>query len=334
MDRPARDRRPDEIVVARGQRNGYDHALRAAGARLVEVGLAEPLAGAGIRNAEPWEYAAAIGPRTAAILYVARPAAQPALPEVAEVARAHGLPLIVDAAAELPPQANLRRFIDEGADLVVFSGGKVLGGPAGTGLMAGRAELIASAALQCLDIDVRWADWHPPADFIDKTRLQRPAPAGDRAKPARSASTRSPGLSRRSITSSPRATPRRHARWLETCRRIADGLGPAPALRRRDRGGRPDRPRAARRPALCRRGRRRAALRQRLVHPPGAGAHGLRSVPARLPRRQPGLPPRGRAARGPGGARRADIAPGSPLDTIAVRGRSIGLSDITDRCPL
>ena len=52
----------DEFVVAREQRNGYDHAVRAAGARLVEVGFHEIVAGAGVRRAEAWEYEAAFGP--------------------------------------------------------------------------------------------------------------------------------------------------------------------------------------------------------------------------------------------------------------------------------
>jgi len=47
--------------------------------------------------------------------------------------RAAGIPLIVDAAAQLPPKENLRRFIAMGVDLVAFSGGKALGGPQASG---------------------------------------------------------------------------------------------------------------------------------------------------------------------------------------------------------
>src|SRR6202163_4343162 len=43
---------PHEFVVAREQRNGYDHAVRAAGVRFVEVGFQEIVAGAGVRRAE------------------------------------------------------------------------------------------------------------------------------------------------------------------------------------------------------------------------------------------------------------------------------------------
>jgi L-seryl-tRNA(Ser) seleniumtransferase len=67
--------------------------------------------------------------------------------------------VIVDAAAELPPRANLRRFTAEGADLVAFSGGKAIGGPQASGILAGRADLIASVALQHQDMDVRAETW-------------------------------------------------------------------------------------------------------------------------------------------------------------------------------
>jgi L-seryl-tRNA(Ser) seleniumtransferase len=81
------------------------------------------------------------------------------LPDVCAIAHERGIPVIVDAAAELPPRANLRRFITEGADLVVFSGGKAIGGPQASGILAGRADLIASVALQHQDMDVRAETW-------------------------------------------------------------------------------------------------------------------------------------------------------------------------------
>jgi len=161
----------NEVVMVRSQRNAYDHAIRTAGARIVEVGLPDRFAGAGERDAEPWEIEAAIGPRTAAILWVADGQARPSLPAVVEVARRHDIPVIVDAAAELPPRANLRRFIEEGADLVAFSGGKALGGPQASGLLAGRRDLVMSAALQMLDLDMAPDVFDPPGAFIDKLLL-------------------------------------------------------------------------------------------------------------------------------------------------------------------
>jgi D-glucosaminate-6-phosphate ammonia-lyase len=161
----------NEVIVARGQRNSYDHAVRAAGAVLVEVGVADRIMGLGVRDVEPWEYEAAIGDRTAAIYFVARPEARPALEDVVVVARKAGLPVIVDAAAELPPAANLRRFIAAGADLVAFSGGKAIGGPQGSGLLCGRRDLVGPALLQQLDLDYAFADWEPPANLVTKDRL-------------------------------------------------------------------------------------------------------------------------------------------------------------------
>src|SRR5262245_7863135 len=162
---------PNEFVVAREQRNGYDHAVRAAGARLVEVGFHEIVAGEGVRRAETWEFDAAFGPRTAGVLYVLDPRSQPPLAEVVTAAHASGLPVLVDAAGELPPRSNLRAIVATGADLVAFSGGKAIRGLQSTGILCGRRDLIASAALQMLDMDDHFELWDPPAHLIDKSKL-------------------------------------------------------------------------------------------------------------------------------------------------------------------
>jgi L-seryl-tRNA(Ser) seleniumtransferase len=62
------------------------------------------------------------------------------------IAHAHGLPVLVDHAAEIPPASNLRKYSDLGADLVVISGGKGLHGPQCAGLILGRKDLIAACA--------------------------------------------------------------------------------------------------------------------------------------------------------------------------------------------
>lgn len=163
MDVGKMDRLPDtagmknEVVVQRGHRNSYDHAIRSAGVRMVEVGyLGYPGAG----GTMPWQLDEAITERTAAVAcpILDTPGCLP-LPLVCEIAHAKGVPVIVDAAAELPPRANLRRFIAEGADLVVFSGGKAIGGPQASGILAGRRGLIASVALQHQDMDIRPETW-------------------------------------------------------------------------------------------------------------------------------------------------------------------------------
>jgi len=163
FDVAAMDRLPDttgmrnEIVIQRSHLTAYTHALRLAGARLVEVGyLGFP--GQGITW--PWQIESAITERTAALAFSfgAAPGVVP-LAEVVAIARRHGLPVIVDAAAALPPVENLRAVIAAGADLVAFSGGKAIGGPQASGILVGRADLIASVALQHQDMDVYPETW-------------------------------------------------------------------------------------------------------------------------------------------------------------------------------
>jgi L-seryl-tRNA(Ser) seleniumtransferase len=163
---------PHDFIIAREQRSGYDHAIRAAGARLVEVGFNEIVSNAGVRRTERWEYAAAITDQTAGIVYVHASDSQPGLSEVVKVAREHGLPVIVDAAGELPPRENLRAIAATGADLVAFSGGKAIRGPQSTGLLCGKRELISSAALQMLDMDDHYELWSPAEGLIDASELK------------------------------------------------------------------------------------------------------------------------------------------------------------------
>lgn len=152
----------DEIVVHRGQRIGYDHALRTAGARLVEIGFPD--------LTFPYELDAAIGERTAAVAYFSNSGAN-ALPleQVVEIAHARGVPVILDASLAVPPVANLARFAALGVDLVAVSGGKWIGGPAASGFLYGRADLIRSVALQQQDQDVRIETWHGAPLIADGT---------------------------------------------------------------------------------------------------------------------------------------------------------------------
>lgn len=161
----------NEVIMSRSQRNFYDHAIRSVGVILVEVGIADRYSGAGVRDTEAWEIADAITDRTAAVCYVAHPRSLPPLEEVVEVAHAHGVPVIVDAAGQLPPRSNLQAFISQGADLVAFSGGKAIGGPQSSGILCGRRDLIMCVALQHLDMDVLKPQWDPPVSLIDKSVL-------------------------------------------------------------------------------------------------------------------------------------------------------------------
>ena len=150
----------NEVIVQRAHRNSYDHAVRGTGVRLVEIG------GVGHPTpvpTRPFDLDRAIGPRTAAILWVEMGDPEVlgvlSLAETTAIAARHDVPVIVDAAASLPPPSHLRRFIDEGASLVCFSGGKAIGGPQASGILAGRADLIRSVALQHQDMDVHPATW-------------------------------------------------------------------------------------------------------------------------------------------------------------------------------
>jgi L-seryl-tRNA(Ser) seleniumtransferase len=147
-----------EIVVQRGHRNAYDRAFRSAGARIVEVGYPY-LEGVGLTY--EWQLEEAFSARTVAVghLALADDAGIP-LERVCALAAERGVPVIVDAAAELPPASNLRRFIAAGAALVAFSGGKAIRGPQGSGILAGRRDLIESVRLQSLDLDVDVPAWN------------------------------------------------------------------------------------------------------------------------------------------------------------------------------
>ena len=220
----------NEVVVVRSQRNFYDHAVRAAGVRLVEVGLPDRYAGAGVRDAEAWEIADAITDRTAAVFYVADAAARPPLAEVVKVAHAAAVPVIVDAAAQLPPQANLRRFIELGADLVAFSGGKALNGPQGTGILCGRRDLIMAAALQHLDLDIAWEQWSPPATLIDKDRLKG-VPQHGIGRPCKVGKEQIIGLLTALELFVAEGDAKRHQRWRALAQILADGLQGLPGCR-------------------------------------------------------------------------------------------------------
>ncbi len=93
------------------------------------------------------DYADGISERTAACVFFLGSQRREQLPEIIEVSHARGVPVIVDAAAQLPPRANLTELTAMGADLVIFSGGKGLSGPQSTGLILGRADLVRACRI-------------------------------------------------------------------------------------------------------------------------------------------------------------------------------------------
>jgi L-seryl-tRNA(Ser) seleniumtransferase len=137
----------DEVIIQRSHHNVHNHSYRIPGARLIEIG--KPCSA----QTEPFTTAhdleAAISENTAAIAYVVRmEQGGLQLPEVIAIGHQYDVPIIVDAAAELPPRSNLQYYSALGVDLVAFSGGKGIRGPNNAGVLAGNRELIELAAIQ------------------------------------------------------------------------------------------------------------------------------------------------------------------------------------------
>jgi uncharacterized pyridoxal phosphate-dependent enzyme len=138
---PYTDGMKSEVIVHKFGRTGFDFAVRQAGGKLVEIGTEA--------GTSPKDMERAINDKTAAILYfynVTRMKGLVPLEKGIEIAKRRGVPVIVDAAAQIPPVENLWRFTHKGADLVIFSGGKGLRGPQSSGLILGRRDLIEACA--------------------------------------------------------------------------------------------------------------------------------------------------------------------------------------------
>lgn len=125
-----------EVIVQRSHRYSYDHGVRNAGVRFVEV---ETVA----------ELDAAITEKTAMLFFFALNAdrGQIGLEEFAALGRRHGIPTLIDGSNSVPPLDRLSSYLDAGFDLAAFSGGKGLRGPYSAGMLLGRADLITAARL-------------------------------------------------------------------------------------------------------------------------------------------------------------------------------------------
>lgn len=165
---------PNEVIMPWHQISRYSRAFLAASAVIIGVGIPNDTSPPReVHAVSRWDVETAITERTVAIACAAREGAHPPLEEIVEVGREHDVPVIVDAAAQVPPVQNLHRYIDRGADLVCISGGKGIRGPQGSGILCGRKDLIASAALQMLDMAGRSFDeWAPALSFIPKDELR------------------------------------------------------------------------------------------------------------------------------------------------------------------
>ncbi len=133
--------RPNRFVISLVDSHFYVHqGFRVCGGELVRVGSRESVAAA--------DYEAALDERTAAVVFFLGSQPLEQLREIVPIARRRGVPVIVDAAAQLPPRSNLTDLTTEiGADLAVYSGGKGLFGPQSSGLILGRADLVKAASM-------------------------------------------------------------------------------------------------------------------------------------------------------------------------------------------
>jgi L-seryl-tRNA(Ser) seleniumtransferase len=136
-----------EVIIQKRHRNGYDHAVRSTGVRIVEVETRD-------------ELAAALGPQTAMMYYLGGTShdweweTPVALEECLALTKKAGVPVLVDAANMLPPWENIPKLARLGVDMIAISGGKHIRGPQCSGVLAGRADLIRAA----------WLNSNPHAD--------------------------------------------------------------------------------------------------------------------------------------------------------------------------
>jgi len=122
-----------EVVSPRYSRNVYDAAVRNIGVKIITVDTPEELENA-------------LSPRTAMIYLTSGSDASSgplSLENVAKIARAKKVPILVDAAAEVLTIPNVH--LQKGATIVAYSGGKAICGPQCAGLLLGRKDLLMSA---------------------------------------------------------------------------------------------------------------------------------------------------------------------------------------------
>lgn len=130
---PTLDGLKNEVIIPSHSRNVYDHAVRMLGVKIVEVNSTA-------------ELESAINAKTAMIMIMSSPRSEDgplSTANIAKIARPKGVPVIVDAAAEFLAIPSVH--LQQGANMVAYSGGKCLRGPQSAGLLLGEKDLLQAA---------------------------------------------------------------------------------------------------------------------------------------------------------------------------------------------
>ncbi len=136
---PAIDRLPEttglrnEVILQKAHVSRYEAQMAQTGAKVIWVETRQ-------------ELDRAINPRTAMMFFLNRfgPLGSIKREEWIKVGKERGVVTFLDAAADVPPISRFSEYINEGFDLVTFSGGKAIRGPQASGLLLGRPDLIAA----------------------------------------------------------------------------------------------------------------------------------------------------------------------------------------------
>lgn len=135
--------RPNEVILPKGHSVHFGGSI----AQMIRIGGGQPVEAGHANMVLADHVERSITPRTAALFYCkshhAVQKGMVSLSELIAIGRRHSIPVLVDAAAE----EDLRKYAQMGVDLVMYSGGKAIGGPT-SGFICGRRELVEACALQ------------------------------------------------------------------------------------------------------------------------------------------------------------------------------------------
>ena len=126
----------NEVLIQKTHHTCYDNQLTDVGVKLIDVET-------------PADVQRAVNERTALMFFLNLADADGKIKrqQWVELARKHGVPTLLDAAADVPPVERLGEYNRLGFDMVAFSGGKALRGPNDTGLLLGSKDLIEAGKL-------------------------------------------------------------------------------------------------------------------------------------------------------------------------------------------